>query len=685
MKMKSGNMLAVLMTVAVSAGLLTAGCAGPSTRVLPRDNGGAYYEVPDESPILEEANPFYIQESMSILTASDRSSGSRGESEAARRLQQLLTDYGYEVTRQHFRLWDGEASNEVTGSNVVAVRKAYSEDADILIISTHHDTAVGSPGANDNASGVVTWLETARLVSKMPSDTEIRFVSVSGTQDGWLGSRYYVESLTEKERERIIGAIQLDAYGYTEFPEIILGTRDGKATMLGDLLKQACWNITGSAMQYEMRDDSDYLSFVSGQIPAVCITQRRPGYEAGTPLDLMTTVDMEQIARMTDIVTQTVAQIMSTETPSMHAKSRFMNDLRDSAYVHRRDELLGFGSTREELESVFRMEGTSISVNTDQNGSMIEGYQYPMKWFDVDQTILTNYYYLDGELDTIVLEADSAGVDFEDMTERLVSWYGKPTYENSTPNGTEYSWKNPLQRILVRLVPNTDGFDVEISRIAAEQIVFRQYQPDGTLIRELPVDGEYSYAYSARAHAETLMKKIRNLLPKSAYDKIRQITIYTDGIGESKGYLTVDEEAESETVSGNIDLWIDVEDALYPEGSWRDETAAEKLILYLYGQVLELDGGGGPAERFYARFGRRDAAGEADARAGMSPGDTAGRSMALPDFAESFMLFLLTMEPDNRPGEWNERIRFFYGWEEMTEYREQVRESLELQMSNPIP
>ena len=48
---------AVLLTAAVLTG-----CAGPSTKVLPQRQSGTMQEVPDEVPVVEEVNSFYLQE-----------------------------------------------------------------------------------------------------------------------------------------------------------------------------------------------------------------------------------------------------------------------------------------------------------------------------------------------------------------------------------------------------------------------------------------------------------------------------------------------------------------------------------------------------------------------------------------------------------------------------------------------
>ena len=98
-------------------------------------------------------------------------------------------------------------------SNVIAVKNADRDNADILVISAHHDSVPTAYGANDNASGVTALLAIAEQVKDAPTDTEIRFVSFTDEENGKNGSRYYVSTLQEEERSRIVGNIQLDMLG----------------------------------------------------------------------------------------------------------------------------------------------------------------------------------------------------------------------------------------------------------------------------------------------------------------------------------------------------------------------------------------------------------------------------------------------------------------------------------------
>lgn len=649
------------LTVGVLCSLLTVGCAGPSTRVLPQENHWEYLDQMEESSFLESANPFYIQELLGLLTASSRSGGSQGEIKTGLLLQQYLQDYGYEVTRQRFRQWNGKDSNEATGTNVVAVRKAHSDNADILIISTHHDTVPGSPGANQNAAGTAVWLETARLVSRLPSDTEVRFVSFSGSEDGWLGSRYYVGSLSEKEKNRVIGTIQLDACASVDFPQMVLGTEDGKETMLGNQLQRSFWNVLGETISYEKRSDSDAVSFVRGMIPAVSLTQKRDSYTKNTPLDQEETIDVEQIARLTDCVAAAAAQIMSVDSPSMRAKSHFMNDLRDSVYIQQNGALLGFGMSQRNIQGKLRQDGVLISSH-ESDGHTIEDFQYPMKWFDVDQIILSNYYFIDGRLDSIMLDADGAGIDLDDMVERISSWYGTVDLEDSGPNGVEYTWHVPLLNLSATLTQTTAGYDVELKKYHSETQILGRFDAEGTCLSA--EDGQ-------TVRIQKAFDKWDQMIPEAVKENISGVTFYTDGLEETKAYLIPERTEEGDL---SVEFCLDLNDLMDMRAVWRNETEAEKKILYLLGEMLKLENPNDIAIRFNERF----AEDMNSVQTGVSPSEFGNVQAALPDFSESFLYFILTERHDEQPDAWSERIGFFYGSPELISWRSEIRRNLGL-------
>lgn len=108
------------------------------------------------------------------------------------------------------------AYDQLPGLNIIGTRPAIGEDAanaPIVYVTSHIDSVVGSPGANDDASGVGVMLEIARIASLYPLDTEIRIAGWGGEESGLLGSRFHANSLTAADIERIIGVWQMDMVG----------------------------------------------------------------------------------------------------------------------------------------------------------------------------------------------------------------------------------------------------------------------------------------------------------------------------------------------------------------------------------------------------------------------------------------------------------------------------------------
>lgn len=101
--------------------------------------------------------------------------------------------------------------DEVPSRNVLAEKKGPGDK--LVIIGAHFDTVPGTQGANDNTSGTAAILALAELVSEKPLPFTVRFVSFGAEELGLLGSRSYVDSLSEDERGRIIAMLNFDAVG----------------------------------------------------------------------------------------------------------------------------------------------------------------------------------------------------------------------------------------------------------------------------------------------------------------------------------------------------------------------------------------------------------------------------------------------------------------------------------------
>jgi hypothetical protein len=90
--------------------------------------------------------------------------------EAARFVAQRLASLGYAVQEEPFAV-EGR-----TVRNLIAERRGASRPSELIVVGAHYDTAPGTPGADDNASGVAVGLALAAQFSTRTPARTLRFV-----------------------------------------------------------------------------------------------------------------------------------------------------------------------------------------------------------------------------------------------------------------------------------------------------------------------------------------------------------------------------------------------------------------------------------------------------------------------------------------------------------------------------
>lgn len=88
----------------------------------------------------------------------------------------------------------------------------------ILVLMAHYDTTAITPSADDNSAGVAAVLSAAKILSQYEFNHEIRFVFLSGEEQGLLGSTAYAQN-SYQTCESIVNVVNLDMIGYSS-PEI---------------------------------------------------------------------------------------------------------------------------------------------------------------------------------------------------------------------------------------------------------------------------------------------------------------------------------------------------------------------------------------------------------------------------------------------------------------------------------
>ena len=227
--------------------------------------------------------------------------------------------------------------------NVVATKypdqPEQGEELPPLLIGAHYDTVSGSPGADDNASGLVVLLEVASRLRAWPLARPVWLVAFCLEEQDRLGSQAFASRL-KAERRALAGAIILECVGFARSeagtqqapPDIPIAVptqgdflaivgNEASRSLVTQLEQEAQRHVAqlkplslvvpgrGEAMPHTRR--SDHASFWDAGYPAVLLTDtanfRNPHYHRAT--DTVDTLNLEFLFSVAATVTATAIQI----------------------------------------------------------------------------------------------------------------------------------------------------------------------------------------------------------------------------------------------------------------------------------------------------------------------------------------------------------------------------------------
>jgi hypothetical protein len=121
-----------------------------------------------------------------------------------------------------------------TAWNLEAEKRGAELAHEVVIVGAHYDSKVatprwysagtplphqpGTPGANDNASGVAALLALARALADVPTRRTVRFVAFANEEPPFfqrpaMGSRLYARACARDRSSRIVGAVIAETLG----------------------------------------------------------------------------------------------------------------------------------------------------------------------------------------------------------------------------------------------------------------------------------------------------------------------------------------------------------------------------------------------------------------------------------------------------------------------------------------
>ena len=235
-----------------------------------------------------------------------------------------------------------------TYRNVIAAmpaspRTAPQDDTRPLIVAAHYDTVPGSPGADENASGLAVMLEVARSLRAVPLGRSLRFIGFCLEEREQLGSLAYASSLREAGQD-ILGAIVLECVGYacseegSQFaPAAVPIAIPSTGDFLGIIGNTASAELAGAvdrAMNRHVPDlrtvsllvpgqgerlpdtrRSDHAAFWAHGYPALMLTDtanfRNPHYHQAS--DTLATLDLAFLRQVAEAVTAAALDLAGTD------------------------------------------------------------------------------------------------------------------------------------------------------------------------------------------------------------------------------------------------------------------------------------------------------------------------------------------------------------------------------------
>jgi aminopeptidase YwaD len=216
--------------------------------------------------------------------------------------------------------------------NVIGIKPAKSGDPDApaVLVTAHLDSVVGAPGANDNSSGVALALELARVYRGYNTDKELRFILFGSEERGLLGSRYYVNQLSDEEKEQIMAVFNGDmvSTSYPVVTHLYAMTVDGEPNLVTDAAEAAGSRLGNSSILPGEFGSSDHVPFYQAGIPAALfIWMRIDSWDPlvyyiekvyHTPQDTIAeNISLERMQNALDIIGAAVFDVVRKEVPAL--------------------------------------------------------------------------------------------------------------------------------------------------------------------------------------------------------------------------------------------------------------------------------------------------------------------------------------------------------------------------------
>lgn len=290
----------ITLVVIICSSILLVGC-GHNTQQESIDETQNIKRVVELDEILSSVDIEEVTKNFGELIKAPRKRGTENNYIAGEYLCKKMKEYGYNVETQEFNGYTSKLTsmakdfnnvnynNEQTplfvGRNIIAKRDDYDATKKTLIISAHYDTTTDNIGALDNGSGVCALLEVARITFEKDLPYNLEFIFFDSEEYYLLGSRNYVNSLDDTEKNNIIANINIDLVGNKKARgHIFISDHENV------LFESAQKIFQGEEIKFSTWGQSDDVSFLKNGIDAIWYTSV-DAYNSEFDMDLLVKED----------------------------------------------------------------------------------------------------------------------------------------------------------------------------------------------------------------------------------------------------------------------------------------------------------------------------------------------------------------------------------------------------------
>ncbi|MEV4489101.1 M28 family peptidase [Micromonospora coxensis] len=207
----------------------------------------------------------HLKEFARIATANggNRAHGTTGYRASLDYVKGKLDAAGYTTRIQQFN------HGGKTGFNLIADLPGRGDPAKVVMLGAHLDSVDEGPGINDNGTGSAGILEVALAyaASGAKGDKAVRFGWWGAEEDGLVGSKAYVASLSAAEKAKVTAYLNFDMIGSPN-PGYFVYNDDTRGAFITKAFEEGFAAEKVPSEGVGLRGRSDHASFMAAGIPS---------------------------------------------------------------------------------------------------------------------------------------------------------------------------------------------------------------------------------------------------------------------------------------------------------------------------------------------------------------------------------------------------------------------------------